>query len=370
MRTLPRTEPVNIGSPSAAPVVDAPCRPAWTPRPGHTQLPDASNCHESPLTSRTCAGADADIDPGFRPRYLSLHKSGELKRRAQQLWEVMERCELCPRRCGTNRLKGERGFCGSNAGLEISAYHPHYGEEKPLVGRGGSGTIFLTHCSMRCVFCINWQISQGGCEPPGTVEEMAEIMIRLQEMGCHNINFVTPTHYSPHILRAVDIAAARGLRLPLVYNTSGWERVEILKLLDGVVDIYLPDFKYSEGRMAGQYSSGAEAYPEFAKAALLEMHRQVGVAHPGPDGLMYRGLMIRHLVMPGGVSGTRGVVEWIAQYLPKDTYLNLMSQYMPAFMASDYPEIAHRMTHSEYSEAVGWARANGLTNLDIQGYRS
>ena len=310
----------------------------------------------------------ADIDPAFTPGYLNLHKRGELKRRAEQLWAIMGRCELCPRQCGANRLKGERGFCHSTSKLEVSAYHPHYGEEGPLVGRGGSGTIFLTHCSLRCVFCINWQISQGGNEPAQTVEGMAEMMLLLQERGCHNINFVTPTHYSPHILMAVDVAAARGLRLPLVYNTCGWERLEILKMLDGVVDIYLPDFKYSDGKMAAEYSSGAETYPEITKAALLEMHRQVGVAHPAPDGLMYRGLMIRHLVMPNGVSGTKSVVEWIAQNLPKDTFLNLMSQYTPAFKASQYPKIARRITRSEYREAVDWARACGLSNLDIQGY--
>ena len=366
MCAFSKTEFINLDSPLAASRLNK--RSAlW---PNNAQPPAASICHELPITSQPRGGYEADINPGFQPRYLTLHKSGELKKRAQELWDLMKRCELCPRRCGANRLKGERGFCGSTAEPEISAYHPHYGEEKPLVGRGGSGTIFLTHCSLRCVFCINWPISQGGCEPPRTAEEMAEIMVRLQEMGCHNINFVTPTHYSPHILRAVDIAAARGLRLPLVYNTSGWERVEILRMLDGVVDIYLPDFKYSDGAMAAQYSSGADTYPGFAKAALLEMHRQVGVAHPAPDGLMYRGLMVRHLVMPNGVSCTKAVVEWIAQNLPKDTYLNLMSQYMPAFMASQYPQLARRITRSEYSEAVEWARAQGLTNLEIQGYRN
>ncbi len=369
MRALSRTESVNSNTDSEASVFNFASSRICDLCPGHVQTLGTLIGAGAFAKSRPEASDGADIDPAFHPAYLNLHQRGELKRRAQHLWDVMKRCELCPRRCGANRLKGERGFCGSASELEISAYHPHYGEERPLVGRGGSGTIFLTHCSLRCVFCINWQISQGGCEPAQTVEEMAEIMLRLQEMGCHNINFVTPTHYSPHILRAVDFAAARGLRLPLVYNTSGWERVEILKMLDGVVDIYLPDFKYSDGQMAAKYSSDAEAYPEMAKAALLEMHRQVGVAHPAPDGLMYRGLMIRHLVMPNGVSGTEAVVEWIARNLPKDTYLNLMSQYMPAFMASQYSAIDRRLTRSEYSEAVAWARANGLTNLEVQGYR-
>lgn len=364
MYALSRTEPVKLSLSPAALAFNGACALSRH----HSQPRSASVSLEPSGKSQPRTRETADIDPDFHPGYLGLHRRGELKMRAQQLWDVMKQCELCPRRCGANRLRGERGFCGSTSELEISAYHPHYGEEKPLVGRGGSGTIFLTHCSLRCVFCINWQISQGGCEPPQTVEEMAEIMLRLQEMGCHNINFVTPTHYSPHILHAVDIAAARGLRLPLVYNTSGWERLEILKMLDNVVDIYLPDFKYADGGMAAKYSSEAAAYPEVVKAALLEMHRQVGVAHPAPDGLMYRGLMIRHLVMPNQVSGTKAVVEWIARNLPKDTYLNLMSQYVPAFMASQYPAIARRVTRSEYSEAVDWAKANGLTNLDIQGY--
>ena len=193
-------------------------------------------------------------------------------------------------------------------------------------------------------------------------------MLHLQKIGCHNINFVTPTHYSPHIVLAVDIAAGKGLRLPLVYNTCGWERLEILKKLDGIVDIYLPDFKYSDGKMAAKYSSAAETYPEITKAALLEMHRQVGVAKPAKDGLMYRGLMIRHLVMPNRVGGTKKVIEWIAQNLPKDTYLNIMSQYRPMYKAFDYTQIARRITRKEYAEAIEWAKKAGLTNLDIQGY--
>ncbi len=212
------------------------------------------------------------------------------------------------------------------------------------------------------------------------------MMLALQEAGCHNINVVTPTHYSAHILLALDTAAAKGLRLPLVYNTCGWERLEILKKLDGIVDIYLPDFKYASGEMAVKYStcvppdvrysrsrvrerySPTESYPELTKAALLEMHRQVGVAKPASDGLMYRGLMIRHLVMPNGVSGTKEVIRWIAENLPHDTYLNIMSQYRPMYRAFEYPEIARGITREEYAEAVRAAQKAGLTNLEIQGY--
>lgn len=308
------------------------------------------------------------IDPSFEPPYISLHRSGELKKRGEELWDIMESCELCPRQCGVNRLEGDEGFCQATSQLEITSYHPHFGEERPLVGRGGSGTIFLTHCGLRCVFCINWEISQGGMGRPRDVEHMAEMMLDLQRRGCPNINIVTPTHYSPHVILALDIAAGRGLRLPLVYNTCGWERMEILKVLDGVVDIYLPDCKYSEGDMAAKYSSGADTYPEITMAALLEMNRQVGVAKPADDGLMYRGLMIRHLVMPNNASGARAVITWIAKNLPKDTYLNIMSQYRPTYKAFDYPEISRRITREEYDEAVQCAIRLGLTNLDIQGY--
>ncbi|HDR53002.1 MAG TPA: radical SAM protein [Mariniphaga anaerophila] len=304
----------------------------------------------------------------FEPGYLKLHRTGELKERGEKLWSFMENCCLCPRNCGTNRLKGKRGFCGSNSRLEISSFHPHFGEEKPLVGKNGSGTIFMTNCSLRCVFCINWDVSQGGPGPRKSIRQFADMMLTLQKMGCPNINAVTPTHYSPHILLALDEAASKGLNIPLVYNTCGWERMEILQLLDGVVDIYLPDFKYADSEKASRYSSGAETYPEDVKKALLEMHRQVGVAKPDDDGLMRRGLMIRHLVMPNNVSNTKEVVEWIAENLPGDTYLNLMSQYTPVYKVNDYPEISRRITRKEYDEAIQFAQAAGLTNLEIQGY--
>jgi len=306
-------------------------------------------------------------DPLFEPSYLELHRTGELQTRGEALWRIMESCRLCPRMCGVNKLKGEKGFCQANSQLMISAFHQHFGEEKPLVGRYGSGTIFLTHCSLRCVFCCNWEISQGGKGDKRTLEDMAEMMLVLQDRGCLNINFVTPTHYSPHIVLAVDIAARMGLHIPLVYNTCGWERVEILKELEGIVDIYLPDFKYADGEMATRYSSGALTYPEHTKKALLEMHRQVGVAKPENDGLMHQGLMIRHLVMPNNIGGSKEVVSWIAGNLPKDTYLNIMSQYRPLYKAKDYPKIARRISREEYTEVVEWARQEGLTNLDIQG---
>jgi putative pyruvate formate lyase activating enzyme len=311
-----------------------------------------------------------DIGQPFEPSFLKLHRSGELRKRGESLWQLMENCELCPRMCGANKLKGEKGFCGAGSKLMVSSFRPHFGEEKSLVGQYGSGTIFMTHCSLRCVFCCNWEISQGGKGQKQSLEDLANIMLALQEQGCPNINLVTPTHYSPQIVLAIDIAAGRGLRIPLVYNTCGWERVEILKQLDGIVDIYLPDFKYADSRMASIYSSGADSYPELTKKALLEMHRQVGVAMPEKNGLMQRGLMIRHLVMPNGVSGSKEVISWIAAHLPKNTYVNIMSQYMPLFKAGKYPELNRRINKNEYAEVVQWAKKQGLTNLDIQGYRS
>jgi putative pyruvate formate lyase activating enzyme len=321
----------------------------------------------SPQSKDATRARTARIDPHFEPGYLKLQKTGELKKRGQRLWEVMDSCSLCPRQCGADRLDNVAGFCEATSQLTIASYHPHFGEEGSLVGSGGSGAIFFTNCGLRCVFCINWGISQGGEGARRTIEDLAEMMLDLQRRGCHNINVVTPSHYSPHIVLALDRAASKGLRLPLVYNTCGWERPEILRILDGVVDIYLPDFKYADGEMAEKYSSGADSYPELTKSAILEMHRQVGVAKPAADALMYRGLMIRHLVMPNRVGGTKQVIQWIADNLPKDTYLNVMSQYRPMYKAFDYPKISRQITREEYEEAVRWARDAGLTNLDIQG---
>ena len=315
------------------------------------------------------AEASVNTDNGFEPAYLKLHKAGELRKRADELWAIMESCRLCPRRCGVNRHKGMRGVCRApGTRLVISASHPHFGEERPLVAEGGSGTIFLTHCNLRCAFCQNYEIALLGRGDRTSIREFGRMMLQLQRIGCHNINLVTPTHYSAHILKAIDSAAERGLRLPIVYNTSGWERLEIVKLLDGVVDIYLPDFKYWESDMSAKYSSGAESYPEITGKAILEMHRQVGVAKPTKDGIMQRGLMIRHLVMPNNTGGSEKVMEWIAENLPRDTYVNIMVQYNPVYKAYDYPELSRRVTKNEYVQVVERARDVGLTNLDIQGY--
>jgi putative pyruvate formate lyase activating enzyme len=356
---------IQIGLPSiflcSCQVEPSPTRTA-IPFPTKTKTP-------SPTATTTPVETTDRTDLGFEPAYLKLHRTGELKKRAEKLSTIMESCQLCPRKCGVNRLEGMSGFCHSpGSTLVVSAFHPHFGEERPLVGIGGSGTIFITHCNLRCVFCQNWEISQLGMGSECTLDDFAAMMLRLQEIGCHNINFVTPTHYSALILKGLVIAAEEGLRLPIVYNTSGWERLEILELLDGIVDIYLPDFKYWDSDMSAKYSSRAENYPEVTKVAILEMHRQVGVAKPTEDGIMQRGLMIRHLVMPNNVSGSEQIMEWIAENLPKDTYVNIMAQYTPQFRAYDYPAISRRITSEEYKKVVKKAQEMGLTNLDIQGY--
>ena len=306
--------------------------------------------------------------PEFEAAYLELHRTGELAERAEALWAMMGSCQLCPRKCGVNRLGGVSGFCHApGTGLIVSGAHAHFGEERPLVGRGGSGTIFFSHCNLRCVFCQNYTISHLGRGAERSIDELAEMMLRLQRGGCHNINVVTPTHYLPHIAKALDVAASKGLWLPVVYNTSGWERMEMLTLLDGIVDIYLPDFKYWDSEMAAKYSARAESYPEMTRDAILEMHRQVGVAKPGV-GSLKRGLIIRHLVMPNDVGGSERVMEWIAEELPKDTYVNIMAQYTPAHRAYDFPDISRRITGEEYERVVERAEDLGLTNLDVQAY--
>lgn len=318
------------------------------------------------VTART----DPAIPKDFEPAYLKLHKSGELQARAEKLWNLMESCSLCPRTCGVNRIKGQTGFCGApGQRLFVASAQLHFGEERPLVGRGGSGTIFFTHCSLKCDFCQNWNISHEGRGSSRSIEDLADMMLDLQNRGCHNINVVTPSHYIAHIVKALDIAAGKGLRLPVIYNTSSYDSIEVIKLLDGIIDIYLPDFKYWDGEMAKKYSAGASDYPEVTKEVILEMQRQVGIAKPAEDGNIYRGLMIRVLVMPDKVSGSEEVVEWISEYLPKKTYVNIMAQYSPQFRAYNHKQISRRITAEEYASVVNRAHEVGLTNLDTRGFR-
>lgn len=301
----------------------------------------------------------------YRPAYVHLHRSGELLSRGEHLWEIYRECCLCPRECRVNRLEGETGFCKATSTLRVASFSPHYGEESPLVGVGGSGTIFLSHCNLGCVFCQNWDISHKGAGMDVGIADLAAIMLRLQEEGCQNINVVTPTHFAPHVVLALDMAAEKGLRLPLVYNTSGWERTDILEILDGIVDIYLADFKYMDATSAARYSSDASTYPEITRSALMEMNRQVGVARPKKNGVIYHGLMIRHLVMPGDVSGSLDAMQWISNNLPHDTYVNIMIQYRPAYRAHLFPEIDTQVSREAYQKVVMEARKCGLVNLDV-----
>ena len=300
----------------------------------------------------------------WQPAYARLEKEGKFAERVKRAYEIFARCELCPRRCGVNRKKGERGLCQGPMKVMVYSFHPHFGEEEPLVGENGSGTIFFSNCNLRCIFCQNWPIAHEGQGKMYEDEELADMMIQIQKIGCHNINLVTPTHVMPNILSATRIALQKGLRLPLVYNTSGYERLEILKILDGIVDIYMPDLKYMDSEMAAKYSSGAADYPEVTQKAILEMHRQVGVLQSDDRGFALRGLIIRHLIMPNGRAGTEKFVKWVAQNLPKTTYVNLMAQYRVEYKAYEYPEIARGITVTEFLEAMDWAKQAGLVNLD------
>jgi len=301
---------------------------------------------------------------GWLPAYQKLEKEGKLTQRVKQAHALFEHCELCPRRCGVNRKKGEKGFCRAPLKAVVFSAQPHFGEEMSLVGRHGSGTIFFSNCNLRCIFCQNWPISHEGKGEEVEDADVADLMLHLQKIGCHNINLVTPTHVMPNILNATQIALKRGLCIPLVYNTSGYERQEILKLLDGIVDIYLPDMKYMDPEQAAKYSAGASDYPEVTKKAIIEMYRQVGVLQIDSRGIALRGLMIRHLVMPNRVAGTEKFVRWVAKALPKSTYVNIMAQYRVEYKAYEHPEISRGITVEEFMEAMEWAKNVGLTHLD------
>lgn len=286
--------------------------------------------------------------------YLKLLEKGTLLRRAALLKELLEPCLLCPRECGASRLSGERGECGSGKVVEISSFGPHFGEEQPLVSAGGSGTIFFAFCNLRCAFCQNYEISRGEHKYSVTTAELAGIMLELQRKGCVNINFVTPTHFTPQIVEALIIAAEGGLQLPLVYNCGGYERVETLRLLEGIVDIYMPDLKYADERVAQKYSRVA-GYPVVAQRAIKEMHRQVGELEFDGDGAAVRGLLIRHLVLPGNLGGTAELMEFIAGEVSPQSWINVMGQYHPNDHLWRHPEINRRITRQEFLEALAAA---------------
>ncbi len=298
-----------------------------------------------------------------QPAYVALENSGRLAEVEAELWRRFSPCQLCPRRCNAKRAEGERGECGLAAELKVASFGQHYGEEKPLVGRKGSGTIFFAHCNLLCIFCQNWEIAHKGEGLTVEVEKLAEIMLRLQERGAHNINLVSPSHVLPAIVAALRLAIHDGLRLPLVYNTGGYDAVEVVALLEGVIDIYMPDCKFQDAAWAARLTHGADDYPEQARAAIVEMHRQVGDLVVR-DGLATRGLLLRHLVMPHNAGGTDRFVRWVAETLGPNTYVNLMAQYRPVYRASEVAEIAHALPRKDFEQAVAWARESGLQRLD------
>ncbi|MBN2549749.1 MAG: 4Fe-4S cluster-binding domain-containing protein [Anaerolineales bacterium] len=303
----------------------------------------------------------------FESAYLSLLPSGELQQRASLAHEHLEKCDVCAWECRVNRLAGVLGVCRTGEQARVSSYGPHHGEEDPLRGWRGSGTIFFTRCNLRCQYCQNEDISQTDAGDLIEPAELAEIMLRLQSMGCHNINLVSPSHVVPQILAAVGIAAQAGLRLPLVYNTGGYDSLCMLQLLDGVVDIYMPDMKYASPQIGLHYSK-VRKYPEINQAAVGEMHRQVGDLVIDEHGLAQRGLLVRHLILPNGLAGTAEIVRFLAEKISKNTYLNLMSQYHPAYNVRQFPNQfpkLSRPTHpQEYEAAVQLALEAGLTRLD------
>jgi len=298
----------------------------------------------------------------YTPEYIKLYKIGELDKRIEILKERLKSCVICPHHCRVDRPNNERGFCRAGADMVIDGYGSHFGEENVLVGRNGSGTIFFSYCTLQCVFCQNCEISQHGEGYEVTPSKLAQIMMSLQSKGCHNINFVSPTHYIPQIVEAVSIAAKDGLILPLVYNTGGYEEIDTLKLLEGIIDIYMPDIKFGDNIKAKKYTK-SDKYFDIVKTAIKEMHRQVGNLVTDDRSIAFRGLLVRHLVMPENIADTDKILEYIAEEISKDTFINIMSQYYPAHKSYTFPELSRRINRNEYNEAVKYAERLGLTNI-------
>ena len=301
------------------------------------------------------------------PGYLALHASGELLQRKDTALERLASCDLCPRRCGVNRLAGEQGFCRTGRLAVVSASHPHFGEEAPLVGKDGSGTIFFTNCNLGCVFCQNYEISHLGEGKEVTAPQLAAMMVDLGQQGCHNINLVTPSHVVAQILEALPIAVEAGLTVPLVYNTSGYDEVDTLRLLDGIVDIYMPDFKFWSSTSARRFAKAAD-YPEKAREAMVEMHRQVGDLFINDKGLAEHGLLVRHLVMPKGLAETREILGFLARDISPNTYVNIMDQYRPCGEAMNFPPLDRMLLLDEYRQALELAKQAGLARLDQRDF--
>lgn len=285
-----------------------------------------------------------------------------LREKIDQALSLLESCRVCPRLCGVNRLENKTGVCRSGRKARISSYGPHYGEESVLVGRHGSGTIFFSNCNLACVFCQNYDISHGGEGREVSPGELAKIMLGLQNKGCHNINLVSPTHYVPQILEALEAAVEGGLNIPLVYNSGGYDPVELLQVMDGVVDIYMPDIKFGEDA-AGEKYLGVRDYFTVACRAVKEMHRQAGDLEVDSRDIAHRGLLVRHLVLPANLARTDAVLRFLAEEISKNTHINIMDQYYPAHRAFRYEKLSRRITPGEYREAVSLAHSLGLENL-------
>ena len=298
------------------------------------------------------------------PSYLQALRNGTLEHRVEEALEQLRSCTLCPRGCAVDRTSGETGICQTGRLAKVASYNAHFGEEQPLVGENGSGTIFFSHCNLLCNFCQNYDISHLGNGIELKDEQLAELMLELQRAGCHNINFVTPSHVIPQILSAVLSAAENGLKIPLVYNSSGYDKVESLKLMQGIVDIYMPDFKFWDKEVA-RMTCDAPDYSEIARSALLEMHHQVGdLVIDKQNGLAYKGILLRHLVLPSGMAGTAKVMKFVADRISKDTYVNVMAQYRPCGRASAIPELASPITREDYDRAVRETTDAGIKRLD------
>ena len=299
------------------------------------------------------------------PSYLESYRNSRLSEITAATFQMLESCSLCPRRCKVNRLKNQLGFCKTGLLPMVCSFMPHHGEEPPISGTRGSGTIFFSHCNMGCVYCQNYEFSQLGQGREVGFEELAKMMLDLQEMHCHNINLVTPTHVLPQILKALELAIPKGLKIPIVYNTGGYELADIIKLLEGIVDIYLPDMRYADSDMAVKYSAAVD-YPKYNQPAVKEMQRQVGVAKMDNQGIIKSGVIIRHLVLPNNISGTEKIMQFIKEEVSEDSYISLMSQYMPYYRASEFKEVSRRLKLREYEEAKKAMQRYGLYNGWIQ----
>ena len=299
----------------------------------------------------------------FEPAYLRSYKEKKLNEKIELLYKKLLSCDICPRKCKVNRMEGEKGYCKTGVKAMVSSSGPHFGEESPLVGYSGSGTIFFTYCNLGCLFCQNYDISHLGYGEEVDEKKLALIMLKLKKMGCHNINFVTPTHVIPQILKALSFAIEGGLDLPLVYNTGGYDSVETLRILKGIFDIYMPDFKYFDPKVAKKYSN-AEDYPLVVKEALKEMHTQVGDLVIDEKGIAKRGLLIRHLVLPENLAGTKDAMRFISEELSPNSYVNVMEQYRPEFKAKNFSILNRRITKDEYLSAIKMAKDAGLLRLD------